>query len=73
MQKAKELPPSVIENSHWNDPNMIRRLKEYRAKNPESGNVKDYFIHIIGHSNVLEINVMLPEKEKLSKMMEIIE
>jgi adenylate kinase family enzyme len=37
IQKAKELPPHVLEGSHWNDAGMNRRLKEYRAKNPESG------------------------------------
>jgi len=37
--RAKELPPSVVEGTHWNDAGMNRRLKDYRAKNPESNSM----------------------------------
>ena len=61
VSKAKELAANVVEGTHWNDAGMVRRLKEYRAKNPDSGNVKDFFIEIIGPANVLAIDVQLPE------------
>ena len=73
VAKAKELAPTVVEGTHWNDAGMTRRLKEYRAKNPDSGNVKDFFVEIIGPANVLEIDVQLPEEDQLAKMKEIIE
>jgi hypothetical protein len=52
---------------------MIRRIKEFRAKNPEGANVKEFFFEIIGRANVLEVDVTLPEQEQLAKMKEIIE
>ena len=33
ISKAKELPQEKLEGSHWNDAGMIRRIKEYRARN----------------------------------------
>jgi len=73
VAKAKELPATVVEGTHWNDAGMNRRLKEYRAKNPETGNVKDFFNSVIGPANVLSIDVTLSEQEQLTKMKEIIE
>lgn len=73
FSKAKELAANVVEGTHWNDQGMQRRMKEYRAKNPESGNVRDFFAEIIGLANVLDIDIQLPQDEQLSKMKEIIE
>ena len=33
QNKAKELAPEKVEGTHWNDAGMVRRLKDYRAKN----------------------------------------
>ena len=54
---------------------MIRRLKEYRARNIEDSRetVKEFFTEHIGYQNILFVDVGLPEKEKISKMEEIIE
>ena len=73
QQKAKELPADKLEGTHWNDAGMIRRLKDFRARNPDDGNTRDFLTKLIGHENVLQVDVMLPEKEQLSKMQEIIE
>jgi hypothetical protein len=43
---------------------MGRRVKEYRSRNPDSGEtVCSYFTNIIGYSNVLKVNAVLPEKD----------
>lgn len=73
MQKAKELPPAVLEGTHWTDKHMDRRIKEFRAKNPEGDNLMKFFTETIGPANVLDIHVNQPESEQLSKMKEIIE
>ena len=54
---------------------MIRRLKEYRARNVEDSGatVKDFFTQAIGYPNVLIIDSMTNEGEQLLKMKEIIE
>lgn len=54
---------------------MIRRLKEYRARNIDDSRetVKDFFTEYIGYQNILLVDVTLPEKEKISKMEEMIE
>lgn len=53
---------------------MARRLKDYRAQNAGEGNsTKDYFIKVIGHENVLEVDATKPESQILAKMAEIIE
>lgn len=75
ISKAKELPQEKLEGSHWNDAGMIRRIKEYRARNIEDSKdtVKEFFTEHIGYQNVLFVDCKLPEKEKISKMEEIIE
>lgn len=73
IHRAKELP--ITEGSHHNDAGMVRRLKEYRARNvDDSGTTtKDFFAQAIGHLNVLAVNAMMPEKDQLSKMEALIE
>ena len=75
ISKAKELPQEKFEGSHWNDAGMIRRIKEYRARNIEDSKdtVKEFFTEHIRYQNVLLVDCKLPEKEKISKMEEIIE
>jgi len=75
IARAKELPAEKLEGSHWNDAGMARRLKDYRAKNPEDSKetIKEYFIEHIGHENVLVVDSTLPQEEQLVKMKEIIE
>lgn len=75
VTRAKELPPEKVDNSHHNDAGMQRRLKEFRARNvDDSGEtVKDFFNEVIGYQNVLVIDALLPEKDQLIKMQEIIE
>lgn len=73
IQKAKELPPGVLEGTHWNDAGMNRRIKDYRAKNPESASIQDFFKQLIGPANVLGIDASKPEPEQLNAMKEIIE
>ena len=64
-QKAKDLPPEVTENTHWNEAGMVRRLKDFRTKNvDDSGEtVKDFITEAIGYSNVLVVDAMSPETE----------
>lgn len=54
---------------------MVRRLKEYRARNVEDSGatVKDFFTQAIGYPNVLIIDAVTNEDEQLLKMKEIIE
>lgn len=54
---------------------MVRRLKEYHARNVEdSGStVKDFFTGAIGYQNVLVVDAMSEDKDQLLKMKEIIE
>lgn len=75
VARAKELPPAQTEGTHHNDAGMVRRLKEYRARNVEDSGatVKDFFTQAIGYPNVLIIDSMTPESEQLLKMKEIIE
>lgn len=49
---------------------MVRRLKEYRARNTDDSGetVKDFFNEVIGYQNVLSVDSMLPEGEQLVKM-----
>ena len=51
ISKAKELPAEKLDGSHWNDAGMIRRLKEYRARNIEDSRdtVKEFFTEHIGY------------------------
>ena len=37
VQRAKDLPAEKVEGTHHNEAGMARRLKEYRAKNPDDG------------------------------------
>lgn len=53
QQKAKELPAEKVEGTHWNDAGMVRRLKEFRARNPDDDNTRDFLTKLIGHENVL--------------------
>jgi len=39
---------------------MVRRLKEYRARNDSA---KEFFVKEIGHHNVLAVNATLPAEE----------
>ena len=73
MQRAKELLPAVSEGTHWNDAGMNRRLKDYRTRNPEAGNIQDFMRELIGPANVLAVEVQKPEDEQLASMKEIIE
>ena len=59
--KAKELPAEKIEGTHWNDAGMVRRLKDYRTKNTEESNVRDFMVEMIGHENVLDVDAMAEE------------
>ena len=61
LQKAKELPPSTIEGTHWNDAGMVRRLKDYRAKNTDASSIHGFMRSLIGPANVLSVNVTTPE------------
>jgi len=69
------LPHDQVDGTHHNDQGMVRRMKEYRARNPEAAEetVKEFFKQNIGVQNVLEVEAMLPEEEQLNKMREIIE
>lgn len=50
LVKAKELPPDKLDGTHWNEAGMQRRLKEYRGRNPDSGEtVCSYFTNVIGY------------------------
>jgi|DEB0MinimDraft_12_1074336.scaffolds.fasta_scaffold16147_5 hypothetical protein len=41
---------------------MVRRLKDYRARNPEDDtSTKAYFINTIGSQNVLDVDATLDE------------
>lgn len=74
-QRAKDIPPEQVEGTHFNDAGMVRRLKEYRTRNPDdSGNtVKDFITETIGYPNVLVVDSSIPNNEQLTKMQEIIE
>ena len=52
---------------------MARRLKEYRARNTDDSNMKEFFTEAIGYQNVLLIDSAQPGPEQLVKMREIIE
>lgn len=72
-QRAKDLPPEARDGTHLDDANMVRRLKEYRARNTEESCVKDFFTQTIGYQNVLAVDCTEPTEEQLGKMREIIE
>lgn len=56
-QRAKDIPPEQVEGTHFNDAGMVRRLKDYRTRNPEdAGNVKEFMTEAIGYTNVLVID-----------------
>jgi hypothetical protein len=61
VQRAKELPPTALEGSHWNDAGMNRRIKEYHARNPEAANTQDFMKDLIGPANVLPVDIQKPE------------
>lgn len=73
VDRAKDLPASVVEGTHWNDQGMNRRIKEYRAKNNDANNVQDFMRNLIGPANVLAVDVSKPEDDQLLSMKEIIE
>ena len=52
---------------------MARRLKEYRARNTDDSNMKEFFTEAVGYQNVLLIDSAQPGPEQLVKMREIIE
>jgi hypothetical protein len=54
---------------------MIRRVKDYRTRNPEDSGttVKDFITEAIGYPNVLVVNASIPNEEQINKMQEIIE
>lgn len=64
-QRAKDIPPELVEGTHFNDAGMVRRLKEYRTRNPDdSGNtVKDFITETIGYPNVLVVDASIPNNE----------
>lgn len=72
-QRAKDLAPEARDGTHLDDAGMVRRLKEYRARNTEESNVKDFFTQAIGHHNVLVVDSTEPTEDQLGKMREIIE
>ena len=57
-QKAKDLPPEQVEGTHHNDAGMVRRLKDYRTRNPDDSGttVKDFITEKIGYPNVLVVD-----------------
>lgn len=57
ISKAKELPQTVVEGTHWNDQGMVRRIKEYRAKNNDASSVQEFIRNLIGPANVLAVNI----------------
>ena len=71
--KSKELPPEKVEGTHWNDAGMVRRLKDFRTRNTEENNIKNFMVEMIGHENVLDVDAMAEESEILGRMKEIIE
>ena len=72
-QRAKDLAPEARDGTHLDDAGMVRRLKEYRARNTEESSVKDFFTQAIGYQNVLVVDSTAPTEEQLGKMREIIE
>jgi hypothetical protein len=42
---------------------MARRLKDYRARNPEENSLKEFFTSAIGYPNVLVVDSMGPKEE----------
>jgi len=63
VQRAKDLPPEVKDGTHLDDGGMARRLKDYRARNPEENSLKEFFTSAIGYPNVLVVDSMLPTEE----------
>jgi hypothetical protein len=68
LQKMKELPSERIDGTHWDEAGMGRRLKIYRAANPEDGgeSVKDFFNEIIGYQNVLNVDASTENSSQMS-------
>lgn len=73
IEKAKTLPPDQTAGTHLDDAGMARRLKEYRARNTDDSNMKEFFTEAVGYQNVLLIDSSQPGAEQLVKMREIIE
>ena len=67
------MAPEVRDGTHLDDPGMVRRLKEYRARNNDESSLKDFFTGAIGYPNVLVVDATAPTEEQLAKMREIIE
>lgn len=67
------MPPETKDGTHLDDAGMVRRLKEYRARNTEDSCVKDFFTQAIGYGNVLTVDATEPTDQQLGKMREIIE
>ena len=74
-QKMKDMPAEKIEGTHWNDAGMARRLKDYRAKNPEGSGetIQDLFTELLGYPAVLVVDATIPEADQIGKMEELIE
>lgn len=67
------MPPEAKDGTHLDDAGMVRRLKEYRARNTDENSLKDFFTGAIGYPNVLVVDATGATEEQLGKMREIIE
>ena len=75
-QRIKELVPAdKIQETHYTDPHMDRRLKLYREQNVhDSGaSVQCLFEKVLGNDNVKVVSALDKEAENLERMQEFIE
>ena len=63
VEKAKALPAEQTAGTHLDEAGMARRLKEYRARNADDSNLKEFFTEAVGYQNVLVIDSAQPGPE----------